>query len=156
MKNPPEFNLGADTILCEDEILFLEVNSAESTFLWSDSTSDSELTVFSAGDYYVETENICGKYSDTIRIDYEYCGEIYIPNIITPNGDGINDVFYIKGLEKQIWNLKIYSRWGNTVFSSLDYQNDWEAKGLNEGVYFYLLYSTNNPQRFEGFLHIEK
>ncbi len=64
--------------------------------------------------------------------------EVFIPNVFTPNGDGYND--YFKVLNKQP-NTKIVitNRWGVKVFESDDYQNDWQAENLPEGVYFYVI-----------------
>ncbi len=60
------------------------------------------------------------------------------PNIITPNGDSRNEVFDIR--ERVNYKLEIFNRWGNRVFEADPYQNDW-GKGVDSGVYFYLLTS---------------
>lgn len=66
--------------------------------------------------------------------------EINIPNLFTPNGDGTNDVFEIRGLNQYGDNeLSIVNRWGNEVFRQKNYQNTWGGEGLNEGTYYYLL-----------------
>ena len=63
-----------------------------------------------------------------------------IPNLFTPNGDGRNDVFEIRGLSLYQSNeLTIVNRWGNEVFRTKNYQNNWSGEGLNEGTYYYLL-----------------
>ncbi|ASZ10867.1 DUF11 domain-containing protein [Chitinophaga pendula] len=65
---------------------------------------------------------------------------IYVPNVITPNGDGKNDKFVIVGIERFPGSsLLIYNRWGNQVFQSKNYRNEWDGNGLNEGTYYYLL-----------------
>jgi gliding motility-associated-like protein len=65
---------------------------------------------------------------------------ITIPNLFTPNGDGINDTFEIIGLNQyQVTELQIVNRWGNEVFHAKGYQNNWTGEGLNEGTYYYLL-----------------
>ncbi len=71
----------------------------------------------------------------------EIIGEVIVPNVITPNGDGKNDVFKINGLELHPENtLSIFNRWGNEVYrSNGPYKNDWNGNGLNEGTYYYLL-----------------
>ncbi|MCZ4222600.1 Calx-beta domain-containing protein [Pedobacter rhodius] len=69
-----------------------------------------------------------------------------IPTLFTPNGDGTNDTFEIRGLNQYPGNtLQIINRWGNEVFHANDYQNNWTGEGLNEGTYYYLLRITN-PQ----------
>ncbi len=69
--------------------------------------------------------------------------EIFIPNIITPDGDGKNDTFVIKNL-LQYPNSKlfIYNRWGTEVYNHNNYEafNNWDGSGLSAGTYFYILY----------------
>ncbi len=66
--------------------------------------------------------------------------EISIPTLFTPNGDGRNDVFEIRGLNQYAENeLSIVNRWGNEVYRQKNYQNNWSGEGLNEGTYYYLL-----------------
>ena len=75
------------------------------------------------------------------------------PNIITPNGDGLNDVFRLPGLPPGPWQLRIYSRWGQQVFASGDYQQDWSAPGLADGLYYYWLQSPARPS-LRGWLEV--
>ena len=66
--------------------------------------------------------------------------DLFIPTLFTPNGDGNNDPFEIKGLELFAENsLVIVNRWGNEVYRATNYQNNWTGEGLNEGTYYYLL-----------------
>ncbi|MEJ8802809.1 FG-GAP-like repeat-containing protein [Pontibacter sp. H249] len=58
------------------------------------------------------------------------------PNIITPNGDGLNDRFVLS-TEFDVLSLNVYNRWGKLVFSEEEYRNSWNAEGLPSGVYFY-------------------
>ncbi|MGM9477963.1 Calx-beta domain-containing protein, partial [Pedobacter sp. GSP4] len=76
---------------------------------------------------------------------------ITIPNLFTPNGDGINDTFEIIGLNQfQATELQIVNRWGNEVFHAKGYQNNWTGEGLNEGTYYYLLrVKKANSDEFE-------
>ncbi|MBT2563107.1 gliding motility-associated C-terminal domain-containing protein [Pedobacter sp. ISL-68] len=65
---------------------------------------------------------------------------LMVPTLFTPNGDGANDAFEIRGLELFEQNdLVIVNRWGNEVFKATSYQNNWTGEGLNEGTYFYVL-----------------
>ena len=68
-----------------------------------------------------------------------------IPSLFTPNGDGVNDVFEIRGLDQFAENqLLIVNRWGNEVYKQVNYQNTWGGNGLNEGTYFYVLQVKKN------------
>ncbi len=68
-------------------------------------------------------------------------GNIKVPNVITPNGDGKNDVLKIEGIELYKENtLSIFNRWGNEVYRSPGgYTNNWSGEGLSEGTYYYVL-----------------
>jgi gliding motility-associated-like protein len=80
--------------------------------------------------------------------------EIVIPNIITPNGDGSNDLFKIKNIEYHSnSSLTIFDRWGKKVFSSANYANEWKGEGLNDGTYFYVL-DVPEDKKYNGFVQI--
>ncbi|WP_374163475.1 gliding motility-associated C-terminal domain-containing protein [Arcticibacter sp. MXS-1] len=67
-----------------------------------------------------------------------------IPNVFTPNGDGMNDTFEIENLlEFPDNDIVILNRWGNSVYEKRNYQNTWTAEGLVEGTYFYVLKVRN-------------
>lgn len=65
--------------------------------------------------------------------------EVSVPNILTPNGDGLNDRLLISGLTDNQWALTVYSRWGREVFATDSYRQDWGAAGLAAGLYYYRL-----------------
>ena len=83
--------------------------------------------------------------------------DLLIPNLFTPNGDGINDTFEINGLAEFAENeITIVNRWGNEVFRAKGYQNNWTGEGLNEGTYYYLLRArkggNNEWKVFKGYI----
>jgi len=70
---------------------------------------------------------------------------VTIPNVITPNGDGVNDMFAIQNLDKHPnSSLTIFDRWGRKVYESSNYQNDWKADGLSDGTFFYSIDVTDD------------
>lgn len=80
---------------------------------------------------------------------------IVVTNTFSPNDDGINDTWYIQGLENYPNNeIKIYSRWGQMVFEARNFgeQKAWNGKvamgGLQESVYFFVL-ELNDPEGTE-------
>ncbi|TDG34783.1 gliding motility-associated C-terminal domain-containing protein, partial [Pedobacter changchengzhani] len=82
---------------------------------------------------------------------------LLVPNLFTPNGDGTNETFEIRGIELFAKNeLVIVNRWGNEVYKSSNYDNTWTGEGLNEGTYYYLLKvkeSDNSEwQIFKGYI----
>lgn len=79
---------------------------------------------------------------DTFEV--KICEPFYLPNTFTPDGDGFNDFFKIKGVDGMNCDFKVYNRWGEKIYESGDYRNDWDGhdlKGnlLNTDTYFYLL-----------------
>ncbi|AGA76473.1 gliding motility-associated C-terminal domain-containing protein [Echinicola vietnamensis] len=84
--------------------------------------------------------------------------KFFIPNVITPNGDKDNETFQIKGLNKFKENqITIFNRWGDHVFETENYQNDWEAKGLVDGTYFYVLevvLENGEQKEFKGWIQV--
>ncbi len=75
----------------------------------------------------------------TVRITVRQA-ELLIPNAVTPNSDGKNDLFVIQGLENyDSADLTIFNRWGNEVYRSRKYKQNWDAAGVSEGTYYYRL-----------------
>ena len=70
--------------------------------------------------------------------------EFFIPDAFTPNRDGFNDLFEIRHPVNTKIEIEIFNRWGNSVYKSSDYQNDWDGKGtgnflgkdLPDGTYY--------------------
>ena len=77
-----------------------------------------------------------------VRVDDDYT--IDYTNVITPNGDGVNDKFRIRNIHRfQFCPLRIYNRYGDMVFSRQDYRNDWEGTfdggQLPEDTYYFTI-----------------
>ena len=92
-------------------------------------------TLLAAGDYlvWIMDDNGCMfPVEATIGLETD----VFIPNVFTPNGDGYNEYFKVLNVSGPI-QLTISNRWGVRVYQSDDYQNDWDASGLAEGVYYY-------------------
>ncbi len=70
--------------------------------------------------------------------------DLTIPNVFTPNADGINDEFEIKNLEHYPnAHMVIYNRWGKKVFEHNDYYNNWwDGANVPDGTYYYVLRYT--------------
>ena len=83
---------------------------------------------------------------------------VFIPNIITPNGDGINDRFELILQPNYKVAMKVYSRWGNLVYKSDDYQNDYSAMDVSDGVYAFhvRVYDGNRYRDYNKMITIIK
>lgn len=91
-----------------------------------------------AGEYRitVEDDNQC---QIVLNADVPFDDQLIFPNIFTPNDDGYNDTFFIRNLPDSQTSLMISSRWGRLIHEAKDYQNDWRADGVSEGIYYYTL-----------------
>ncbi|GAB3199965.1 hypothetical protein GCM10027293_20080 [Pontibacter aydingkolensis] len=78
-----------------------------------------------------------------------------IPNIFTPNGDGINDTFSVPMLELYPDNeLVILNRFGKEVYRKESYQGNWNGENVVSGVYFYQLYIKKLDEHYKGWVEI--
>ena len=88
--------------------------------------------------------------------------EIPIPSAITPNGDGMNDTFEIYQADRYENNsLFIYNRWGQLVYKSAPYKNDWGGKSadgaeLAEDTYYYLFDYGRGDKPVTGYILVKK
>jgi len=68
---------------------------------------------------------------------------IFVPNIFSPNDDGINDILYVYGKNFKTIRFLIYNRWGQLVFETLDISHGWDgtfkSRKLNPAVFVYYL-----------------
>lgn len=85
---------------------------------------------------------------------------LFIPNVIKPDFDHKNDYFIIRAGDKfEKLNLVVFNRWGDHVFESEDYQNDWSAEGLNAGTYYYIIRATDLMSKervYKGYVQVIK
>lgn len=69
-------------------------------------------------------------------------GDCRLPNVLTPNGDGFNDVLNLGPYFNSV-EIHVFDRWGNQVYANTNYKHDWggtnanTGQALHEGVYFY-------------------
>jgi gliding motility-associated-like protein len=120
---------------------------------------------------YTPNENFCGLDSFTyqICIDEGMCDEanviidvscrkLVIYNGFSPNGDNVNDLFTIEGIDDYPKNeLRVFNRWGNQVYYQKGYKNSWdgtwEGGNLPDGTYFYM-FDDGEGENYNGYLQI--
>ncbi|HEX8330892.1 MAG TPA: gliding motility-associated C-terminal domain-containing protein [Hymenobacter sp.] len=106
-----------------------------------------------------------GFYTITLTARYANCvvqtgfaplevGEVFVPNIITPNGDDKNQTFQPR-FSCAAASLEVFSRWGQRVYQTDDYRNNWDASGLANGIYYYLLRDAND-RRVKGWVEVRR
>ena len=109
---------------------------------------------------------LCNTYGcDTATVSfYVTCSELVVYTGFSPNGDGVNDLFHIEGIENFPNNeLNVFNRWGNEVYFEQGYANtwngDWKGKLLPDGTYFYVLqYENGDGETIEesGYIQIHR
>jgi gliding motility-associated-like protein len=83
--------------------------------------------------------------SVTVRVHELVCGDpdIFVPDAFTPNGDGSNDALFVRGRHIASMELKVFDRWGETVFDTDDQGSAWDGsykgKPVDPAVYVYWL-----------------
>lgn len=142
----------ADAQLClGEELVVLPVTTGGAgvnTYAWTGPAGSFTInqtngsTVFvdpTNGTYIVAVTDQCGTFAiDTA--DYVFVGcELTIPNVISPNNDGKNDVWEIINIEYHPNTfVQIYNRWGVLVYENANYMNTW-AGDVEDGTYFYIV-----------------
>jgi gliding motility-associated-like protein len=97
--------------------------------------------------WFVVADTVCGT-KDSVQVTYQILGEdldsLTLPNVFTPNGDGINDALALRAAEGQALDqlvLVIYTRWGQEVYRTSDPNFAWDGRYLGRllspGVYLY-------------------
>ncbi len=173
-------NSPGDTVLCPGESLILYGNGG-ADYIWAGpggfSSQEQNPLVTSSVDfddmgwYYltvVDTNGCLGYDSSYVEVsNNENC--LFIPNLITPDKDGSNEVWYIAGIESYLSaEVEIYNRWGNMVYRASPYLNDWDGT-VNQGTtidgnegkvpvgtYFYIIrLNEGDKPPFKGYLEVQ-
>lgn len=105
----------------------------------------------------VTSNNGCGISKDSVRI--HIFKKIIIPNAFSPNGDGINDTWNIKAITTYTdFNLSVFNRYGQLVFSSKDYNKPWDGSyrgnPLPIGTYYYFINLKQGLPLLKGYVVI--
>jgi gliding motility-associated-like protein len=147
-----------DSTLCPGEILILDATQPfVAQYNWSTGASNSSIDVVSPGQYAVTVMTNCYTVSEGVNVDIGAdCLPVttfFIPNVFSPNGDGVNDVFTIQfNADAEVISVEgdIFDRWGNHVFYSNQHPFTWDGtfngKTMNPAVFVYrftLVYSND-------------
>ena len=145
-----------------EPVQFREESTGDATsFLWDfgdgnfSTDQHPNHTYFSTGSYDVSlvVSKECCQDTFTKRIQITDCTfYLYAPNAFSPNGDGINDVYYLKGAGIEALTFEVFNRWGQMIYKSNDIHQGWDGqyknRKLDPGVYLYkiMLRYTNGEQ----------
>jgi gliding motility-associated-like protein len=154
------FSLGNDLVACAGTSQLLQVPDplpAGTSFVWSDQSANRQLTVNSAGAYWLETNLNGCTYRDTVNVSTQNCHleDVYIPDAFSPNNDAVNDnLIVIHAGTFTAYSFRVYDRWGSVIFVSKQADLAWDGMFQNrpcpEGIYAWTLdYSVLNTQSQE-------
>lgn len=137
-----------DTTICENEFnngIVLHA-SGGTNLSWSTGVINIDSTVVTqSGIITVISNNNGCIVQDNFELFLERCLEptIYIPNVFTPNNDGLNDIFEVKGSYIENIEITIFNRWGNELYTWKDINEGWDGtyqgKLVPDGTYIYLI-----------------
>ncbi len=162
--DPPSIDLGGDVILCPGGSQVLSVPPA--TFLqWSTGSSTPNITVSAPGIYWVRSGSApdCAD-SDTLMVSIGEC-DVPVPNIVTPNGDGNNDLLTLTSPSFEPLSFEVFNRWGQTVFARSARIVEWDgrtgmsAQPVPDGTYFYIVRAvlpTGDPFERTGYIEVRR
>ena len=135
----PQLNISEDTTLCQGETLKIQVNNAFSNYLWNDNSTNNYFETNKNGTYWVKASLDGCERIDTINVNVTDCiTYIKMPNLVTPNGDGLNDVFEPVEMNLiQSSTTSIFNTWGEQVFHTDNLQVKWACDTVSDGVYYW-------------------
>ncbi|MBK9798913.1 MAG: choice-of-anchor L domain-containing protein [Bacteroidetes bacterium] len=136
------------------------------TYSWSNiegtfSSASQNLSTMPKGVYIVTvTDAYNCALSDTIELREPY--ELQMPSGFSPNGDGLNDDFYVHGLDVYPDNvIVVFNRWGNQVYTKDSYYRDWtglsdKGEPLPDGTYVVVLKIKNSDIILKGYVDLRR
>jgi gliding motility-associated-like protein len=141
----PKQIISRDTTKCTNSSIVVDVSFPGAHYTWKDLTISPLYTITNPGFYYCTVSNYCGTTIDTIHVTDTNCECVpTVPNVFSPNGDGINDEFRPEiPCTPDFYQLRIFNRGGQVVFESTTLTGYWKGTFRNKpvpiGTYYYIL-----------------
>ena len=164
----PNFIAVPDTVIPGDSIKFVNLSTGIIAWYWwtfgdgGNSADTNPYHIYNYGGTYVvylKVGNSSGCIDSVAENIYVKEG-ITAPNVFTPNGDGINDVFHVNAVGLTNYKIDIYDRWGLLMFEGVGPDNDWTGRTMAgeevpTGTYYYVITAGDakgKPFNTKGFL----
>lgn len=150
----PNANFTIDPTISEIEapVLLLSTSTITTGSVTACYWNFGDGTTASTASEQIHTYDVPGTYSvtltavsnkgctSTVTMEHEVIVIIPVVNIITPNGDNVNNALYFKGLEFYPENkITIFNRWGKKIYEASGYDNKWTGADQQDGTYYYIL-----------------
>lgn len=135
--------------------------TAPYTYSWSTGSTSSSLSGLPAGLFTLEVTDANGCTASMI-ITVTQPDDLIMPTGYSPNGDGANDTFFIRGLDAYPANtFVVLNRWGNVVYDRLNYRNDWNGENIQgqqlpNGTYFVILTVDKGARTLQGYVDLRR
>lgn len=131
----PYLSLGNDIkqTVCNQRNIVLDAGEGYIDYVWQDGSKGQTFNTNNTGTYSVKVTNACGAYTTSIDIEKS---KYKIPNLFTPNNDGMNDHFEITSLGEK-GHLSVWNAWGAEVYRNDEYDNSWDGANVSAGLYYY-------------------
>ena len=114
----------------------------EATICEGETYVDGDFVANSEGDFQYTLPASSGCDS-TINLTLTFCN-LFLPNVFSPNGDGVNDIFKIFGeIPHDNYTIQIFNRWGGMVYQGLEWDGRNNGELAESGVYIYLVTLNN-------------
>jgi len=122
---------GSDTLVCEALAPYhLRPFSNFTNRFWLNNRplQDSVFDITQKGVHVIKTELVGCEFFDTIQVDFMTCpANIHLPNIFTPNDDGVNDFLKPLGSDFDLLSIQVYNRWGGIVHQAFGSNAQWNG-----------------------------
>lgn len=146
------------TEVCPNDTVW--ITAIGDSILWFNDSTYQTFIAEDSGVFYVTNTNICGTdtaFAEVVWLNSADCGEPFVPspyiefpNIVTANGDLINDVFMVKGYAyMEDVHVEIYGRWGNFLYEWDGLEGSWDGRydpgntRVEDGVYYFVANATD-------------
>lgn len=176
----PPFIISSDSLICIGNDLQLNASFIEgAAYAWTgpndfmssfQNPTIQDAENIQSGTYFL-TVNVLNCNSDTLSliVNVVRCDSLdfFIPEGFSPNNDGINDFFVIRGIQAFPTNdFVIYNRWGDKLFEQHAYNNSWDGTSsfgltfgtdlLPVGTYFYILHLSEGSYAIKGTIYLNR
>lgn len=127
----PVIELGEDLRQCEGQTVIFNDDASPQpsvSYRWQDNEESYRYEVTESGLYTLTATNKCGSVIDNVRIIFDDCFNVWVPDAFTPNGDGKNDKFFAKSDQEFFeFNMWVFDRYGHVVWKTNNPFQTWDG-----------------------------